>query len=50
MQLQVEQMQTHIDSLSSGGSGDPGGDPDGIGTMYLLFHFFIYLIYIYTNM
>ena len=33
MQIQIEQTQTHIYSLSSGGSGDPGGDPDGIGTM-----------------
>ena len=31
MQLQMEQMQTHIDSLSSGGGGC-GGDPGGIGT------------------
>ena len=32
MQLQIEQMQAQIHSLSSGGSGAPGGDPDGIGT------------------
>ena len=49
MQLQTNQMQTQIDSLSSGGSGDPGGDPDGIGTMYFLFHF-LFILYIYTNM
>ena len=30
MQLQIEQMQAQIDSLSSGGGG---GDPDGIGTV-----------------
>ena len=36
MRLQIAQMQAQIDSLSSGGSGDPGGgggDPDGICTM-----------------
>ena len=32
MQLQINQMQTQIDILSSGGSGDPGGG-DEIGTM-----------------
>ena len=42
-------MQTQIGSLPSGGSGDPGGDPDGIGTMQFCIAFFIY-IYIYTNM
>ena len=34
MQLQIEQMQAQIYSLSSGGDpGGGGGDPDGIGTM-----------------
>ena len=33
MQLQIEQMQAHINNLSSGDPGSGGGDPDGIGTM-----------------
>ena len=42
-------MQTQIDSLSSGGSGDPGGGGDEIGTMWfnkkvkLLLIYYIYI-------
>ena len=39
MQLQIEQMQAQIDSLSSGGGGG-GDDPDGIGTALDLINYF----------